>query len=87
MALFTKKKKKKQEEIVIEPIVRGYKQCPECMAKLPLDAKKCAECGQRVGRALPDGKARKPIDWKAYILALLCIWMFILYFRWAFLSE
>lgn len=64
---------------------RPYKQCPECSERLPLSAKKCGQCGQRVGRIKADGKAEKPTDWKSYILAALFIWLFFLYFRWAFL--
>lgn len=75
--------KKKQEQARL--LIRPYKQCPECSEKLPLNLKKCTQCGQRVGRIQADGKAAKPIDWKAYILAFLCVWLFILYFRWAFL--
>jgi predicted amidophosphoribosyltransferase len=66
---------------------RPYKQCPDCLEKLPLDARRCTQCGSRVGKALADGKARKPIDWKNYILSAILIAAFIYYMRWAFFSE
>jgi predicted nucleic acid-binding Zn ribbon protein len=66
---------------------RPYKQCPDCLEKLPLDAKKCSQCGQRVGKIMSDGKARKPIDWLAYAISAALIGAFIYYMRWAFFSD
>jgi hypothetical protein len=66
---------------------RAYKQCPDCLEKLPVDAKKCTQCGQRLGRILPDGKARKPIDWMGYIISAILIAAFVYYVRWAFFSD
>jgi hypothetical protein len=66
---------------------RAYKQCPDCLEKLPVNAKKCTQCGQRLGKIMPDGKARKPVDWKAYIISAILIWAFVYYIKWAFFSD
>ena len=81
MGLFSKRDKQAQPEKLM---TRPYKQCPECLAQLPLNAKKCTECGQRVGAARADGKAALPIDWKSYVVAAIFIMIFIIYIRWAF---
>ncbi|MFP4445577.1 MAG: hypothetical protein ACLFPD_04950 [Desulfosudaceae bacterium] len=65
----------------------SYKQCPECNEKLPLHLKRCTQCGLRVGRIQPDGKAKRPIDWKGYLLSLLLIVALILYLWWAFVLR
>ncbi len=65
-------------------LTRPYKQCPDCLERLPLDAKRCKNCGQKVGKVQADGKAQKPIDWKAYLLSALFIILFLLYINWAF---
>ncbi len=65
----------------------SYKQCPYCLEKLPLHARKCTQCGERLGKIMPDGKARKPIDWKGYIISAILIGAFIYYIKWAFFSE
>ena len=61
---------------------RSYKQCPDCLEKLPLAAKKCTQCGQRLGKIMPDGKARKPIDWKGYIISAILIGALVYYLMW-----
>jgi hypothetical protein len=66
---------------------RAYKQCPDCLEKLPVHAKRCTQCGLRVGGIMPDGKARKPIDWKGYIISAILIAAFVYYVRWAFFSD
>ena len=66
---------------------RAYKQCPDCLEKLPVQAKRCTQCGLRVGRIMPDGKARKPIDWKGYLISAILIAAFVYYVRWAFFSD
>ncbi len=60
------------------------KKCYECLAKLPLDAEFCEYCKKKVGKVNKDGFAEKPIDWKAYILAVLSLAGLGLYIWWAF---
>lgn len=67
--------------------LRSYKQCPDCLEKLPLNAKKCTQCGQRLGKIMADGKARKPVDWIAYIISAILIGALIYYIKWAFFSD
>jgi hypothetical protein len=66
---------------------RAYKQCPDCLEKLPLHAKKCTQCGQRLGKIMADGKANKPVDWKGYLLSAILIGAFVYYIKWAFFSD
>ena len=66
---------------------RAYKQCPDCLEKLPLETNKCTQCGIRLGKIMPDGKARKPVDWKGYIISAVLIGAFVYYIRWAFFSD
>jgi len=73
-----------QEEIKLP---KAYKQCPDCLEKLPLEAKKCTQCSTRLGKIMPDGKARKPIDWIAYIVSAALITVLVYYIRWAFFSD
>lgn len=58
-----------------------YKKCPECFAKLPLNATKCHECDQKVLEADKYGIAKKPVDWTRYIL-VLALWSALGYFIW-----
>ena len=51
------------------------KRCPECFAVLKLDAKTCFACGQKVGRVDKFGLARRPIDFKSYLVFLLSLLM------------
>ena len=70
-----------------EPIYRPYKQCPDCLSKMPLAAGKCPDCGITVGEIQEDGKARKPIDWKGYIVSALLFALFYFFVRWAFFDK
>jgi hypothetical protein len=67
--------------------VHMTKKCPECFAYLPLNAKKCDQCGKRVGEVDRLGFASKPFDWKGYILAALAIAGFAVFFWWGFLRD
>ncbi len=58
-----------------------YKRCPECFAKLPLSAKKCYECNQKVMEADQFGLAKTPVDWARYILVVV-LWVALAYFIW-----
>lgn len=40
-----------------QKLLRSYKQCPDCLARMPLNAKICPDCGLKVGPVQADGKA------------------------------
>jgi hypothetical protein len=63
------------------------KKCPDCFAYLRLDAKTCPSCGKSVGSVMPTGLAEKPVDLKAYILAIGAACTFIVFIWWGFFSE
>lgn len=65
---------------------RPYKQCPDCLAKMPVKAGRCPECGVRVGAMGTDGKAKKPVDWKGYIISAILFLVFFWFVKWAFFS-
>ncbi|ABW66079.1 hypothetical protein [Desulfosudis oleivorans] len=69
-----------------EPVYRSYKQCPDCLARMPLNATRCPECNQRVGEIQADGKALKPTDWKSYIVTAILFALFYFFVRWAFFT-
>ena len=60
------------------------KKCPECYHYLPLEARRCDACGARVGKVDKYGSARRPTDWKAYLICILAWVSLGLYVRWAF---
>ena len=60
------------------------KRCPECFVSLPIDATRCYSCKARVGKVDAQGKARRPVNWYAYLTCILSWAAFILYIRWAF---
>lgn len=60
------------------------KRCPECFISLPIDATRCFWCKARVGRVDRYGKARRPINWYAYLTCILAWAALILYVKWAF---
>ena len=55
----------------------SVKRCPYCSTYLGLAAIKCDDCGRRVGPADANGIAKKPVDWKAYITAVIMVGVFI----------
>jgi len=60
------------------------KKCPECFGYIPAEAVRCPACGVKVGKAGAHGMAKKPINWKAYLVCLLSWIVFVLYMWWAF---
>jgi hypothetical protein len=64
-----------------EKIVWRVKKCPECLAHLPLDAKRCHECNIRVGPVDRHGKAKRTINWIAYLVSAAA-WVAFGYFMW-----
>ena len=60
------------------------KRCPYCSTILPLYAKECFACNEKVGPVGKYGLARKPFDWKGYLICLLSFVALGLYIWWAF---
>jgi len=63
------------------------KKCPDCFTHLSLDATVCPYCKKKVGKVDHQGMAKKPVDWKAYLICLLCWAGFGLYMWWAFFRD
>ena len=52
------------------------KKCPECLTPLPLSAQRCTACNNRVGPVNSIGIAKKPVDWIAYLMAIVAVGAF-----------
>ena len=63
------------------------KKCPHCSIYLPVEANRCTSCKQKVGPPDKYGIAKKPVDLKAYIIAILSIAALGYYIWWAFLKQ
>lgn len=68
----------KKKKLVIKHTI---KRCPECFSELPLNAKVCHTCNQKVGKVHATGLARSPFDWKAYTSCALA-WLALGFFIW-----
>jgi hypothetical protein len=55
------------------------KKCPYCFVYMPLNAQKCFSCKKPVGSVDENGMARKPLDWKAYLMGILATAAFAYY--------
>jgi hypothetical protein len=62
------------------------KKCPECFTYLKLDAAVCHSCGKRVGGVAPTGLAQKPVDVKAYVVAVVAAVAFAVFIWWGFFT-
>lgn len=51
---------------------------------MALEERVCSACGIRVGKVDRFGMARKPTDWKSYLICFLAWLGFGLYIWWAF---
>ena len=60
------------------------KKCPECFTHLPLKVTSCHVCGQKVGEVDSRGMARKPVDWKAYLISVIAVAALGTFIWWAF---
>jgi hypothetical protein len=69
-----------------EKLIRSYrtKRCPHCSTHLELQAAICQGCGRRVGEVNEHGIAKKPFDWKGYLMAVLAVGAFAGFVWWAF---
>lgn len=60
------------------------KRCPECHINLPIEATRCYSCKTRVGDADRHGKAKRKINWYAYLACIVSWGVLIFYIKWAF---
>jgi hypothetical protein len=63
------------------------KRCPDCSTELPLSAVRCTGCGNQVGPVDAQGRAQKPVDWRAYAVCVVSWIAFGLYAWWAFFKD
>ncbi len=63
------------------------KKCPECFAYVPLDADRCHDCGARLREVDWLGFARRPIDWRGYLIAFLFAALYGVFLWWAFFRD
>jgi hypothetical protein len=61
------------------------KRCPYCYEYMPLRATQCPACKKGVGEVEGHGMAKKTVDLKAYMVAILAIAALSAYIWWAFL--
>jgi hypothetical protein len=48
---------------------------------MPLQAQECFSCKKPVGMVNQNGMAKKPVDWKSYLLCILA-WAAFVYYIW-----
>ena len=65
-------------------VVSRTKKCPYCSSYVKLNADRCDACNRRIGPANPYGVAKKPFNFKSYIIAILAVAAFVAYTYWAF---
>jgi len=75
----------KKEQTEKEAIT--LKRCPKCSANLKIDATECVSCGIKVHGIDEFGKAKRPINWGAYLFTFLAWSGFLLYVWWAFFKD
>ena len=63
------------------------KKCPECFTYLPLNAEKCPDCGTRLEGVDWLGFAKKPIDWRGYVIAIASVLIYCVFMWWAFFKD
>ena len=65
----------------------NIKKCPYCYTYLAVKDRRCKACGKRVGAVDSSGWARKVLDWRAYLGALVAVIIFLAFYWWAFLGK
>ena len=60
------------------------KKCPECYTYVPLRTDQCPSCKSRLGGVEKHGMAKRPTDWKSYIVAFIAWLTLGVYIWWAF---
>lgn len=63
------------------------KRCPHCSVELPLDTMLCSNCKKKVGKVDKLGRAREPVDWKAYTICVFSWLLFVFFVWWGFFKE
>lgn len=63
------------------------KRCPNCSVDLPLNSLKCPGCGLKVGKVDRFGRAKEPIDWKAYAICVVSWILFGFFVWWGFFRD
>ena len=64
--------------------VYSVKICHNCGTPLAVTADTCFSCHHKVGDVGKHGKAKKPVDWKAYVVCIFAWVSFFVYIWWAF---
>lgn len=82
-----KKRKNKKATSTVDKTRYTAKKCWSCLTPLALDVKRCHSCGQRVGEINAIGLAIRPIDWLAYLYALLAVAACGGFFYWLFFVK
>jgi hypothetical protein len=72
-----------------EKLIKSYrtKRCPNCNTNLAVTAIRCDGCGRTVGEVNEHGIAKKPFDWKGYLMAVIAVGAFCVFVWWAFLRT
>jgi hypothetical protein len=67
--------------------IKSTKKCHECFVYLPSNATVCDSCKTKVGPADERGIAKKPTDWKSYLIAVLGIVAFGVFLWWILFKD
>jgi hypothetical protein len=68
------------------PVAHAIKRCPYCQTYLKPHVTRCDSCNRRVGPPDRHGTAKKPIDWRAYLSAILAVGVLCFAIYWFFLK-
>lgn len=71
----------------IDPKAFQFKRCPFCSIELPLNARVCSGCKKKVRNVDRLGRAKEPIDWKAYIVCIFSWIAFVFFVWWGFFRK
>ena len=63
------------------------KKCPYCYTYMAVKDTQCKACGKRVGVVDSSGLARKLLDWRAYLGAIVAVALFLAFYFWAFVGK
>lgn len=63
------------------------KKCPYCYTYVAVKDMSCKACGKRIGVVDSSGWARKVLDWRAYLGAMVALAVFAAFFWWAFMRT
>ena len=65
----------------------SIKICHNCGTPLAINAEECYSCHKKVGEVDKEGKAKKPTDWKAYIISAVAWLVFFGFIYWLFVLK